>query len=141
MIRLLLFVPCEKVILAEGGQTSMIGVIEMVRVNVGNTPLPPDALIPFKWSFLTLWYRDEDVEQPILYQEQIRLIRPDGTEAAFAGDAEFEVNNQFRNFRQYGDVPVLPAGMEGEYLLKLSLRRSGEEQWQEGSTFPIVIQN
>lgn len=141
MLRLLIFAPCEKVIIAEGGQSSVIGIVEMVRVVIGNDPLPANALIPFKWSFLTLWYREQDVEEPIQYQEQIRLIRPDGTEAGITGDAEFEVNNAFRNFRQHGDVPVLPAGIQGQYLLKLFLRRVGNEQWEEKGAFPIVIEH
>lgn len=141
MLRLLIFAPCEKVIIAEGGQSSSIGIIETVRITVGGDPLPANALIPFKWSFLTLWHRDEDVEEPIQYQEQIRLLRPDGTDAGITVDAQFEVNNQFRNFRQHGEVPVLPAGIEGQYLLKLFLRKFGEEEWQESGAFPIVIEH
>ena len=143
MLKLLIFVPCEKVIIGEGGQSSAIGVIEMIRVYVNpEEPIPADALIPFKWGFLTLWNRDESIEEPIKYQEQIRIFRPDGTDAEFQADAEFEVNMTFRNFRQHNaNIPVFPAGIEGQYELRLFLRRAGEEPWEERGRFPVIVEH
>jgi hypothetical protein len=143
MLKLLIFAPCEKVIIGEAGQSSVIGVIEMIRLQVNmDEPIPSDALIPFRWGFLVLWNRDQPIEQPIKYQEQIRIFRPDGTDTGFHADAEFEVNMTFKNFRQHNDnIPVFPAGTEGPYELKLFLRRAGEEPWEERGRFPVIIEH
>ncbi len=142
MLKLLIFAPCEKVIIGEGGQSSVIGVIEMIRLQVTDEPIPSDALIPFRWGFLTLWNRGESVEEPIKYQEQVRIFRPDETDTGFQADAEFEVNMNFKNFRQHNDnIPVFPAGMEGRYELRLFLRRAGEEAWEEHGRFPVIIEH
>jgi hypothetical protein len=139
MIRLLIFAACEKVILADKGQSSLIGVVEEVRVTVGSEPLPNDALVPFRWTFISLWYREQELEEPLKYEIEVRMTRPDGQDAGFAGRSEFEVNNQHQNFRQLGEVPVIPAGIEGTYFVRLFLRKLGESEWQEKAAYPVVV--
>lgn len=143
MLRLLLFVPCEKVIVAENGQTSAVGIIETIRVQMDAAdPVPSDALIPFRWGFLTLWSRDESINEPTRYQSQIRILRPDGSDAGFQAESEFEVTVNFKNFRQHNDqIPVFPAGQEGRYELKLFLRKAGEEEWEQRGLFPIIVEH
>ena len=144
MLKLLIFAPCEKAIVSDSGQSSIIGVIEMVQVAVKpDEPLPVDALIPFRWGFLTLWTRDEEVDQPVRYQEQIRIIRPDGTDTGFEANSEFVVQNKFQNFRQHSSlvIPAFPGGQEGTYQLKLFLRRVGEENWEERGMFPVTVKH
>ncbi len=136
MLKLLIFAPCEKIIVAQEGQTSMIGIIEAVNVGVIEG-IVAEAMIPFRWSILTLWQRQGEVEKSVLYQERITLLRPDGSEALKV-EAEFEVNNSFRDFRQNIDVPLLPAGVPGEYLLKLFLRKEPED-WTEFATYPFLV--
>lgn len=143
MLRLLLFVPCEKVIVAEKGQTSAVSIIETIRVQINPAdPVPSDALIPFRWGLLTLWNRDETVSEPTRYQSLIRILRPDGSDAGFEAESEFEVTTNFKNFRQHNDdIPVFPAGQEGRYELKLFLRKAGEENWEERGVFPVIVEH
>jgi hypothetical protein len=136
MIRLIIFAPCEKFLQVAEGQTSMIGILEAVRVDTTG-PIEADALTPLSWGFLTLWHRDEDVVNPIQYQERVELVRPDGVTSVTA-TADFEVNNSFSNFRQHGNFPVFPVGIPGKHILKLSLRES-EKDWKEIATFPIML--
>src|ERR1044072_8393488 len=143
MLKLLIFIPCEKVLVTENGQTSAVGIIETIRVQINPTdPVPADALIPFRWGFLTLWNRDEAVDEPTRFESQIRILRPDGTDSGFRAESEFEVTMNFKNFRQHNDdIPVFPAGQEGRYELKLFLRQAGQEQWEERGLFPVVVEH
>lgn len=136
MIKLLLFAPCEKVIVGEGGQSSAIGIVEQVSVGVVTT-LQAESMVPFRWNILTLWHREQEIDNPIKYQSRMIVLRPDGVQAMQA-DVEFEVSNQFANFRQVADIPFFPAGLPGPYLLKLFLRKEGEEE-QEITSFPITV--
>jgi hypothetical protein len=140
MLKLLIFLPCEKVILAKQGQASLIGVLELIQVNVAKD-LPLDALIPFRWSVLTLWIREEEVAEPIKYEQDIQLIRPDGTNALKA-TANFQVTNDHEHFRQVADIPAFPVGVEGRYTCKLFLRKAEtEEEWKEMGWFPIHVKH
>lgn len=140
MLDLLIFVPCDKVIVAERGQSSVIGVLEQIIVGITkDAKLTPDAMIPYKWSILILWHRTEEVVDPITCIAKVILLRPDNG-LALNAEAEFEVSNSFRNFRQNVDLPLMPAGVEGDYLLKLSLKK-GSEDFKDISTFPIRIEH
>lgn len=143
MLKLLFFVPCEKLIVGEGGQSSAVGVIETIRIQVDpQNPIPEDALIPFKWGILTLWNRSEPIEEPIIYQTEIRIFRPDETDTGFKAEAQFEVNMTYRNFRQdLSNIPVFPAGQQGPYELRLFLRRDGEDTWTERARFPVIVEH
>ena len=140
MLKLLIFVPCERLIIAEKGQPSLIGVIELVTVK--RVPeLTADALTPFRWSFITLWHREHDVAEPVTYQEELRLMRPDGSEALKIM-AEFEVTNNHQNYRQDGgEIPVFPVGQEGVHLLELFLKKRDDPEWKHVTSFPIFVKH
>ena len=140
MLRLLIFAPCEKAIVAEKGQSSIIGIIELIRVTP-KKELAVDALIPFRWNLFVLWHREQDVEQPIQYQAQIKIFRPDETDTGMGVLADFEVSNEFTNFRTVAEFPVFPAGMEGVYWLKLYLRKKTDEEWVERGIFPVHVEH
>jgi len=136
MLKLLLFAACEKVIVDLQGQSSMVGLLEQVQVTVLKE-MDPSMVTPFKWSIVTLWHREEDVPTPVKYQERMDLFRPDGVKA-FQADSEFQVSNAYRNFRQNADLPFMPIGLPGEYLLKLSLK-TGEQDWREIAIYPFLV--
>jgi hypothetical protein len=140
MLRLLIFAPCEKAIVAEKGQSSTVGIIEMIRVTP-KKEMPVDALIPFRWDLFILWNREQDVEQPVQYQAEVKIFRPDETETGVSVIADFEVSNEFKNFRTIAQFPVFPAGMEGIYVLKLYLKKVTDEEWIERGVFPVQVEH
>src|SRR6476619_1072966 len=100
MLKLLIFAPCDKVIISAGGQTSLVGVMEEVHVSIAKgKEFGADAMIPYKWNVLTLWAREEDVLDAFTCDMRLIMFRPDGVKALEA-EGKFEVSNSFRHFRQ-----------------------------------------
>jgi hypothetical protein len=140
MLKLLIFVPCEKVIIGEKGQPSLIGVLELITLKA-SPELSPEALSPFRWGFLTLWRRTESIDKPIVYESEIRLMRPDGTQALKV-NTEFSVTDEHENYRQdAGDISVFPTGQDGTCYLELFLRKKGDEEWEPITKYPILVKH
>lgn len=141
MPTLLMFAPCEKVIVSNDNTCSLITLVEVVRIGVLDSPtetLPEGAAIPFNWAIFTLW-KPTDEERGRRFQQMVHLIAPSG-EAVLEAPAEFEFEPDKRTHRVMSRVmgfPILPAG---EYNLKLSLREAGQENvWREITEYPILI--
>lgn len=139
MLKLLVFAPCQKVIVGEDDHlTSMIALMESVTVQVRGE-LPADAIVPLPWSVLTLWRREEDLPTPKIYEQRLEVFRPDGERAAHALST-FNVSNVHNNFRNVIVMNAFPAGKSGWCSLKLFLREAGDQnQWTECSDYPLEI--
>jgi hypothetical protein len=81
MPRLLIFAPCEKVIIGQGDNSvSLIGIIQNVQVNQkldGTAKIPPDTLQPTPWTILSLWQK-ESADEGIVYTQRVALISRTG---------------------------------------------------------------
>ncbi len=138
MLKLLVFLPCETVIVSQEGNTSVISVLEHV-VSTLRSDAPPNAAAPMKWTILSLWHRDAEVEGVKKYDQLVNVYWPNG-EKVFDIEQSFEVSNAHSNFRCTAHVPAFPTGQEGQVLLKTSLRESGaENEWVEYAQFPINV--
>lgn len=136
MPKLLLLVPCENLIVAETGITSIISVIESLEVGIkGN--LPEDAIINLRWYILTLWRREQsDIGKT--FEQQAVIVRPDGKSIG-GGGTTFNVTEQHLNYRSQIEANVLPIGQQGECFLRLSIREKGQEDWREIAEYPFNI--
>ncbi|HEV7890817.1 MAG TPA: hypothetical protein VGP08_09270 [Pyrinomonadaceae bacterium] len=138
MLKLLIFAPCEKVIIGEDKLASIIAVMQHVNVAVDEN-MPADALAPLQWNAFVMWRRVEDVDAPMNYRQKMEVFRPDGVSVGIH-ESIFEVSNAHYNYRNVMRLGVLPIGMEGDVLLKLFLREVGEGiEWQEVAEYPIRI--
>ncbi|MBI3650400.1 MAG: hypothetical protein HY231_05065 [Acidobacteria bacterium] len=138
MLKLKIFAPCERVIVGEDGLTSMIALLERVNADL-REDIPEDAVIPMRWSILTLWHRDAELENPITYQQRLEIIKPDGNQAG-SMIVDFLVNNEFENFRNVMNVDKFPIGIPGKCFLKTFLREIGDEnQWHEIAEYSIQV--
>ncbi len=138
MLKLLVFLPCETVIVSQQGNTSVVSVLEQV-ISTLRPDSPPNAAVPMKWTILSLWHRDEEVEGVKKYDQLVNVYWPNG-EKVFDIEQSFEVTNAHSNFRCIGTVLAFPVGQEGKVLLKTSLRESGgENEWVEYAQFPINV--
>ncbi len=142
MIRLLLFAPCERLLFSEQNSpsnTSLITVLESLSVRGEPTEeIRPDAALPKKWLAVALWHRTQEVEQPTVYQSKCELYAPDG-QMLMGGNVEFTVSNEFMNFRNTVNFPVIPIGQSGIFSLKLFYKQSDAETWEQAGDFPLRI--
>jgi len=138
MLKLLIFAPCETIILSKDDNASIINVLETVRVNIKGD-LPAAALIPFKWSLMTLWKRDDTVDTSIEYEQHIQVLRRDDTVAA-EGRNTFTVSSQHLMYRLLAHFPVFPIGQPGQVLVKGRIRQvNPETEWQDIAEFPLQV--
>lgn len=139
MLKLLFFVPCEKIIEGKDNSTSLVSVLEHIAVNAeGMEDVPTNAGLPFTWSAIVLWTRDGDVSKPVIYESKISLIAPNGI-VAITGKQEFEVSNQYFNFRNQVNFPIFPIGLEGVYKLTLDYKQKNSEEWENVGEYPIRL--
>lgn len=144
MLKLLFFAPCEKIITGLDGFSSLIAVMESLELNLGvDIPLDvlPNAMVPLKWSVITLWHREIDVGESEKYEQRIDMHRPDGERFAW-NVHEFRFPNESYNFREIGELPAFPVGQPGKVLLRVYLRKAGDDsEWQEMGQFPIIVRH
>ncbi len=138
MLKLLIFAPCERMIEDKGGTVSLISVLDSVELNIDGD-IPPDALVPFRWTILTMWRRERDVEGEVEFEQRTDVVRPDGTSVA-GGMNTFKVTNAHLNYRLKIDLQVFPLGMIGDVLVKARIRQTNPEtEWRDVGEYPILV--
>jgi hypothetical protein len=139
--KLLLFAPCERVIVdKQDNSTSLISLIEGLSVVMPNTEkIPPDAGSPMQWHIVTLWLR-EPGDETKRYEQTCELVMPDGKISVPA-------RTSFRLERRAHRITVRIRGFPisrtpGDCVLRLSLREDVEgSEWREIATYPINVKH
>jgi hypothetical protein len=137
MLKVLIFVPCQNVIVGQDNNSSIISVIESLNINVA-TDFPEDAALPISWKILTLWHRYENAPEEVIYQQRIEGVAANG-KTIIEGEQDFTVSNSHVNIRNILEIEGFPIGISGQLNCRLLLRRKGDESWQLASEFPIGI--
>ena len=139
MIKLLFFVPCEKLIIGQDNRTSLISVLEhlFLRGEISEN-LPANAGFPLQWSAVALWNRTEKIDSPIDFDSKAEVFTPDGT-GIMDSEAQFTVSSEFLNYRNLFHFPIFPIGQEGIYKTTLSYKRRDSEDWQLAGEYPIQV--
>ena len=142
MIKLLLLVPCEKILFPEiGYNPTYVSVLESISIRgEAAEELEPNASLPFRWIAVATWCRTEELTEPVYYNSRFDLIAPDG-QALMGGSVDFIVSNEFINFRNTVNFPLIPIGQAGVYLLRLIYKKSTSEEWEQAGEFPIHIRH
>lgn len=143
MPKLLLFLPCERVIVSREGPLSLITLLEGVNITMPPEEyagLPNDAIIPQLWHVVAKWNREEN-EEPQHWEQRVQVAAPDGrisTDSVTSFD--LAANQSMRNVLAVNGFPIKPLGV---CKLTLFLRSAGEddEAWREIATYPIPLQN
>jgi hypothetical protein len=80
MPKLLIFVPCEKIIIDAGGNASLIVLLQDIGLEVpAKTPVPREAVTPKEWAIFTAWkIATEDFGRT--FKQVVQLLWPDGKE-------------------------------------------------------------
>ena len=142
MVKLLLFAPCEKLIVNKDENTSsLITILETINIPALPTEegVPEDSAVPFRWYACALWHAETD-EDYGPYEQRLKLITPDAREL-FEAVIPFVFGPPHRNHRITGFYPLFPIMPSGTAFVSLELRRVAENilDWQEIARFPIVI--
>lgn len=140
MPRLLLFAPCDNVLVAGDASQSASLIIVLTQIIFQGpipTNLPPNPVAPMRWSTFSQWEMAND-EAGVRFTQRIKLVAPDGSEAYsnvldFVGEQNKPIHRLVTT--NFG-FPVLP---EGTYRLLMSLTRSGEENWSDLADYPLQI--
>jgi hypothetical protein len=140
MPRLLIFAPCEKVILDKQGNAHLIGLLQQwVSQRMAGAPdeaIPENATSPMPWAVFTLWYRtpeDADIE----FVQTCELVTPSGR-VAFSIPLRFRMTaTSHTNTVNVIGLPVYP----GEYQLRLYLGEAGREKdlGEPISAYPLLV--
>ena len=137
MPKLLTFAPCEKVLIDQNNNPSMISIFQELHVEVTPADLPEGSAIPIRWDVFTLWLREVS-DAGKRFEQVCELLTPDGKKAA-GGSISFEMTKDTqRNVMTLMGFPLIPSG--GQYLLRLSLREAGEDRERRDlAVFPITL--
>lgn len=139
MPKLLLFVPCEKAILAQDNSVSLINILETFTVTLPEevkSKLPAPLKAPMNWVVVVLWERVPGDESKS-YEQILRFVLPDG-QIAFEGVERFEMSQRF--MRNIAAIEGVPAGQAGDCRLSLSLREiSAQDRLEPIADFPLIV--
>lgn len=135
MPNLLVFAPCERVIIEQGTNTvSLIGLLQGMSVEVP-ADLPKDALAPQQWFAFALWQREE-TDHGRRFQQRVTLESPGGRHVIDVL-TDFEMSKDFH--RNIGAIPGFPISESGVYTLRLAFREMSTETWTTAGAFPIPL--
>ena len=138
MLKLLIYAPCEKVIISDDQTASIISVMETVNVNVA-AEIPPDALAPLRWNIISLWRKDEEISDPIEIEERTDVLRPDGS-VATGGTTKFTVTTEHLMYRTLLQLAIFPIGQQGIIKMKCRIRQvNPETEWTDFAEFPVLV--
>lgn len=138
MPRLLVFVPCEKAIVAEEDHAaSLIGLLQQINLPlVAGSTVPADAFVPVRWYIFTQWYRQADDEDKTFEQRTV-IEAPDGQQLVETL-TPFTMHQEIT--RNIVNITGFPVGQAGKHNLRLFLREAGKATpWQEIDTYPLTV--
>ncbi len=138
MPRLLLFAPCEKLIVDEDANPTLFTVIQNISVAVPTgQQIPSDVMSPHGWDVVTLWY-PESGDDGKTFHERLEFEQPDGS-VAVRGKLKFTFSNG-KTHRNKTHVDGFPVGRPGTCWLKLWLDADGGEPSPNPiAAFPISV--
>jgi hypothetical protein len=136
MPRLLIFAPCERIIVEDGSNAiSLISVLQELTVSGGTRTPAPDGLVPQRWFVLSIWARDGDESSSQGFEQSVTLNGPDG-KTFLEVRTNFEIAQ--KNHRNVALIEGFPVGA-GRYHLNLRIRPVGQEDWKDAADYPIDL--
>ncbi len=140
MPRLLVFVPCERLLHDPiNGEISIVGLVDNMTIVIppGGT-IPERWEVPFNWIVFSQWMQAEH-EQGQMFEQRVELETPSG-EIAMDDTAMLFPSGPFH--RHAVRIALLPVSVPGVYQLHLSIRETSSGQaWQRQASYPITIKH
>jgi hypothetical protein len=145
MPKLLLFAPCEKVVIDQtDNTTSIICLLEAIQIAVSESEeasIPPDAIIPINWYLIALWQTEKgDTDKQ--FETQYSVVFPSGEEKVLnvALPVKFEPGKpNFRNVLKVQGLGLAPLLKADTCTVRARIREHGADMWNVVADFPIII--
>jgi hypothetical protein len=141
-MRLLTFLPCEKVLYGHDQTVSLITVLSEIHFGQP-TPdafkdVPENTGAFFRWAVFTQWEREESDVEGQIYEQCIALASSSG-QLSFTNVAQFAFPAPTKLQRLIGNFDVIPLPPEGRYELIVKWRKAGDADWVEGDRYPLIV--
>ena len=137
MPQLLMFAPCERIIVEQGANSiSLISVLQEVTVTPPASGLASDAVAATVWYVLAMWQR-EDGEAVKPLKQRVTVEDPTG-KTAIETFTDFDLTKG--SHRNIGMIQGLPVGVAGRYTLRLALQAE-DGAWKELATYPLAVKH
>jgi len=143
MPKLLLFAPCEKVIVdRETNNTSLISLLESLNIQVKRSEtdkIPPDAQIPLPWHILTLW-QSEPGDESKTWEQRVLVDLPQALDVTLK--IAFEPGKpNYRNILSIVGFPIRSILNLDRCMIKLFIREEEGRSWELKAEYPIAIRH
>ena len=138
MPKLLIFAPCDKVIIGVGdNNASLIDILQNINIGMAaGKPIPENAMAAMRWAVFAMWLKEPEDEGKS-YKQRVQLLSPSGkvlTEVI----TEFQLKKAVH--RVANGLQGFPIGEVGEHSLKLCLWEGKKEpEWREIAMFPLTV--
>lgn len=140
MPKLLLFAPCERVVIDQTDHSvSLISLLTGITASVPfppDLPMPENTALPMRWYVLAVWKgNSEDVQKT--FDQRVVLRSPLGSEL-LSLDLAFNLANA-PIVRSVAHLSSFPLPQFGEYVLTLSLKTTEEESFKTVAEYGFDI--
>lgn len=140
MPNLLFALACDRVIIDQNGNLSLITVIEEIRLQtVGGAAFPKDAAsVPWQWYAVTQWEQGGGYDSGRTFEQRIALIAETG-ETLLEAYASWVFEKP--RHRVISAIAVMPIRNPGKHRLKVFVREKTEtpKEWKEAASIPLEI--
>lgn len=138
MPKLLVFAPCEKVIISQDeNNPTLIAILSTIGGELEGPPPEPAALGPMRWSIFALWQKEPGEDGEAVLEQRIRLISPTGRVAI---DSSLEFKMPVRTHRMVAHIGLVPVGDNGDWEVQLFMYKKGDPVPDKAlATYPLEI--
>jgi hypothetical protein len=139
MPKLLVFAPCEKVIISrDENNPTLIAILHTIGGEVrSHEPVAPGTMAPMRWSVFTLWQRLDGEDGKIL-EQRLRLRSPSGKTTN--ASTPQELNLSVETIRSTVTIGQVPVSEVGTWEIQLFLNEKGQQiPEQPLATYPLQI--
>lgn len=126
MLKPYVCVACEKVIIANDGVPSLIGLFSKIILNpLAGAEIPKNAVSPYRWFVFSIWDTEPGDEQK-QYVLCTQMLYPDGTQFAdvVRHNMPIEPEKKCQMLVQFVGFPI---GQTGEYTVLTWIEESGRK--------------
>lgn len=137
MPKLLLFAPCDRVIVSQNQVMSLINIIQGMELGLGaSATLGEGLVVPVPWTAAALWQRHSD-EVDKVFEQKVEVVSPDSMRVE-VGSLEFTFTQGIHRTLQNAQGFLISG--EGEYNVVLSIREKADtKRWQRAASFPVIV--
>jgi hypothetical protein len=127
MPTLLLLAPCEKVIVDQNNASSLIAILEEVKVQVvSGVPIPLGMVIPMQWTVVTLWEQSSAYDVGRAFEQRTALVSASGKHLVeLIGQFAFAEHRP--RTRVMNQIQGMPVSEPGSHKIKIWFRELAQE--------------